>query len=199
MWGQKQLLWIKSCPNAETSWEQVHISQKDEAISNDTSLAKVAFSSNSTHKGQWGIWRATMLGTGLWQLPGRSWEYCQTCNVLGRSHLPNISRTFCSSPCLAEKYNCFGWNRNFLGLQEWGKEAWLILTEEHSQHFTPPHCYPVCMTKSMVHSRVPAKHKINKSPEGGLKTSSSNHRQPCSNEGHSYPVPLINKFWVLLL
>lgn len=32
------------------------------------------------------------------------------------AHLPSMSSTFCSSPCRAEKYSCFGWKRSFLGL-----------------------------------------------------------------------------------
>lgn len=41
-------------------------------------------------------------------------------------------------------------------------------------------------------SRVPTKPK-NCSPEGDLETSSWNHSQPCSHEGHM--VPHSNKFW----
>lgn len=33
------------------------------------------------------------------------------------AHLPSMSSTFCSSPCRAEKYSCFGWKRSFLGLR----------------------------------------------------------------------------------
>lgn len=132
-WGHNQLIWIKPYPNADTS---AHFPEGG-SLCNDTSpqesLAGGTGEMTWCHAGKW-----------LLALPGRSWECCQTGPGLGRRHLPNISRTFCSSPCLAEKYNCFGWNRSFLGLQEQGEVGLMPREEQPECHPTlsPPHCHP---------------------------------------------------------
>lgn len=52
------------------------------------------------------------------------------------AHLPSMSSTFCSSPCRAEKYSCFGWKRSFLGL--WGEQSagqlWLQARPRHTHN-----------------------------------------------------------------
>lgn len=55
------------------------------------------------------------------------------------AHLPNMSSTFCSSPCRAEKYSCFGWKRSFLGL--WREHGSAVSTAPLPHTFTRTHTH----------------------------------------------------------
>lgn len=191
--GQKQLLWLKPCPNTETSWEQVHTSHKNEAISSDTSLVKwlSAPAPLARSSGEYDVlpcWEldsgSCLAGAGSTARHAMSWEGATYPTSAGLSAaLLALQRSTTALDGTVTSWVC----------RSGGKKG--IINIENTPGISPHPSQPSMFL--WYSSRVLAKHENKRSPEG-LKTPSYNHSQPCSAEGCIYAVLLINKFWVLL-